>query len=54
MFQESRFYITYELDGKKYSTDAVYPRMQANVEKAILEEDGAKNVKLVKYRSVLI
>jgi hypothetical protein len=54
MFKETRFFITYELDGSKFQTDQLYLRAQANIEKSILEEDGAKNVKIVKYNSVLI
>ncbi|AXH69909.1 hypothetical protein SEA_SPILLED_42 [Streptomyces phage Spilled] len=48
-----RYYLKYELDGQTYETDALYPIRQARVEKSILEEDGAKNVRIVKYVSVL-
>ncbi|QDF17215.1 hypothetical protein SEA_BIRCHLYN_39 [Streptomyces phage Birchlyn] len=48
-----RYYLKYELDGQTYETDALYPIRQARVEKSILEEDGAKNVRIVKYISVL-
>ncbi|AXH66549.1 hypothetical protein SEA_STARBOW_40 [Streptomyces phage Starbow] len=48
-----RYYLKYELDGQTYETDALYPIRQARVEKSILEEDGAKSVRIVKYVSVL-
>ncbi|AYB70880.1 hypothetical protein SEA_YABOI_42 [Streptomyces phage Yaboi] len=48
-----RYYLKYELDGKMYETDALYPIRQARIEKSILEDDGAKNVQIVKYVSVL-
>lgn len=54
MFRESRFYLTYEIDGVKCETNDLYVRSQANIEKAILEEDGAKNVKIVPYQSRLV
>lgn len=53
MFRESRFYLEYKLNGINHQTTELYERMQANVEKQILEEEGAKDVKIVKYRSVL-
>lgn len=49
MRNNHRFYLTYELDGTKQETDELYNRNQANIEKSILEEDGAKNVRIVKY-----
>ncbi|QMP84172.1 hypothetical protein HUN41_00043 [Streptomyces phage Coruscant] len=54
MFQESRFYLTYELDGIKKETTELLPRNSATVEKQILEEEGATNVKIVKYQSRLV
>lgn len=54
MFRESRFYLTYEIDGIKKETTELLPRNQANLEKRILEEDGATNVKIVKYQSRLV
>ena len=53
MFDEM-YTIKYELDGNSYETREMYNRRQANIEKAILEEDGAKNVRLVKVRSALV
>ena len=53
MFDE-KYTIEYELDGNSYELNELFSKKQANIEKAILEEDGAKNVKLVKVRSALI
>jgi hypothetical protein len=55
MFEETNyfFYLSYEIDGVKKETRELFPRDQANLEKRILEEEGAKNVRLVKYQSVL-
>jgi hypothetical protein len=54
MFRESRYYLTYEMNGVLNETTELYSRSQASIEKRILEEDGAKNVKVVPYRSRLI
>ncbi|ASN73118.1 hypothetical protein SEA_WARPY_44 [Streptomyces phage Warpy] len=43
------FYLTYELDGNKYETEEVFSHRSANFQKSILEEDGARNVKIVKF-----
>lgn len=55
MFEETNhfFYLEFELDGIKKETRELLTRNRANIEKRILEEEGAKNVKLVKYQSVL-
>ncbi|AXH69567.1 hypothetical protein HWB79_gp246 [Streptomyces phage LukeCage] len=53
MINVDRYYLKYELDGKMYETSELYPIRQARIEKAILEEDGARNVQIVKYVSVL-
>ncbi|ASR77305.1 hypothetical protein FDI36_gp218 [Streptomyces phage NootNoot] len=49
MQNNHRFYLTYELDGVKLETDELFNRSSANIQKAILEEDGARNVKIVKF-----
>ncbi|ASR77526.1 hypothetical protein SEA_PARADIDDLES_36 [Streptomyces phage Paradiddles] len=49
MERNHRFYLTYELDGVKLETDELFNRSSANIQKAILEEDGARNVKIVKF-----
>lgn len=54
MFQESRFFLAYEIDGIKKETTELLSKNQADIEKRILEEEGATNVKIVKYRSRLI
>ncbi|AIW02542.1 hypothetical protein SEA_EVY_42 [Streptomyces phage Evy] len=43
------FYLTYELDGKNLETEELFCRRSANFQKSILEEDGARNVKIVKF-----
>jgi hypothetical protein len=48
-----RYYITYSLDGAYGETDALFNKAEANKFKVILEEDGYKNVEIVKYNSVL-
>jgi hypothetical protein len=54
MFRESRFYLEYKLNGINHQTTELYERNQAQIEKRILEEDGATEVKLIKYTSRLI
>ena len=53
MINVDRYYLKYELDGQSYETSELYTARQARVEKSILEDDGAKNVQIVKYVSVL-
>ena len=53
MINVDRYYLKYELDGQPYETSELYSKRQAVIEKSILEDDGAKNVQIVKYVSVL-
>jgi hypothetical protein len=47
------YYIVYSMDNRYCETDSLFTYPQAIIEKSILEDDGAKNVKILKNESVL-